>query len=320
MKRKEILDRMGLCLPPDKQIRVVISSDVSNEADDPFAIVHQLLTPIFDVRGVIATHYEGKTRGDRRSMENSYRMLTALMAATGMTDVPMLRGCAVPLAGELDVPDAEGVRFLIEEAQRDDPRPLYVTVQGALTDVAAALNRCPAIAGKMTVVWIGGMPYPKGGCDFNMKQDLAAARAVFGSKVALWQLPVNVYGTVEVTMAEMALKIRPCGTAGRYLYDLMEQYNLTTDEPYTLRKGESWNFGDSPVVAALLGCDLRQNFHMEPAPVLADGGRYLPGSGRAIRVYDSVDVRFCWRTFCKARSLLWAEDKQSVKPRRLGAN
>lgn len=163
MKRKEILDRMGLCLPPDKQIRVVISSDISNEADDPFAIVHQLLTPIFDVRGVIATHYEGKTRGDRRSMENSYRMLTALMAATGMTDVPMLRGCAVPLAGELDVPDAEGVRFLIEEAQRDDPRPLYVTVQGALTDVAAALNRCPAIAGKMTVVWIGGMPYPKGG-------------------------------------------------------------------------------------------------------------------------------------------------------------
>ena len=167
MKRKEILDRMGLCLPQGKQIRVVISSDVSNEADDPFAIVHQLLTPIFDVRGVIAAHYEGKTHGDRQSMENSYRMLTALMEATGMTDVPMLRGCATPLAGEHDTPDAEGVRFLIEEAQRDDPRPLYVTVQGALTDVAAALNRCPAIAGKMTVVWIGGMPYPKGGCDFN---------------------------------------------------------------------------------------------------------------------------------------------------------
>ena len=158
MKRKEILDRMGLCLPQGKQIRVVISSDVSNEADDPFAIVHQLLTPIFDVRGVIAAHYEGKTHGDRQSMENSYRMLTALMEATGMTDVPMLRGCATPLAGEHDTPDAEGVRFLIEEAQRDDPRPLYVTVQGALTDVAAALNRCPAIAGKMTVVWIGGMP------------------------------------------------------------------------------------------------------------------------------------------------------------------
>ena len=27
----------------------------------------------------------------------------------------------------------------------------YITVQGALTDVAAALNRCPEIAGRMTV-------------------------------------------------------------------------------------------------------------------------------------------------------------------------
>ena len=297
MKRKDILGRMGLRLPPDKQIRVVISSDVSNEADDPFAIVHQLLTPIFDVRGVIAAHYEDKSRGDRQSMENSYRALTALMEAAGMTDVPMLRGCAAPLAGEHDAPDAEGVRFLIDEALRDDPRPLYVTVQGALTDVAAALNRCPAIAGKMTVVWIGGAPYPQGGKEFNLMQDLAAARAVFGSNVALWQLPVSVYGTVEVTMAEMALKIRPCGAAGRYLYDLMEQYNLTTNEPYTLRKGESWNFGDSPVVAALLGCDWRQNFHMEPAPALADDGRYLPGGGRAVRVYDSVDVRFLLEDF-----------------------
>lgn len=47
-----------------------------------------------------------------------------------------------------------------------------------------------------------------------MKQDLAAARAVFGSEVALWQLPVNVYGTVEVTMAEIAHKIRPAEQLG----------------------------------------------------------------------------------------------------------
>ena len=114
-----------------------------------------------------------------------------------------------------------------------------MTVQGALTDVASALNHCPAIAGKMTVVWIGGAPYPQGGKEFNLMQDLVAARAVFGSNVALWQLPVSVYGTVEVTMAEMVLKIRPCGGAGRY----------------------------------------------------------LPGGGRAVRVYDSVDVRFLLEDF-----------------------
>lgn len=33
MKRDELLARMGLRLPAHKQIRVIISSDVKNEAD-----------------------------------------------------------------------------------------------------------------------------------------------------------------------------------------------------------------------------------------------------------------------------------------------
>ena len=57
MKRKALLERMGMRLPLHKQIRVIISSDVANEADDQYAIVHQLLTPMFDVRGIIAAHF-----------------------------------------------------------------------------------------------------------------------------------------------------------------------------------------------------------------------------------------------------------------------
>lgn len=53
MKREEVLARMGMRLPMHKQLRVIISSDVGNEADDQFAIVHQLLTPMFDVRGIV---------------------------------------------------------------------------------------------------------------------------------------------------------------------------------------------------------------------------------------------------------------------------
>ena len=45
MKRNDMLRRMGLDLPESNQIRVIISSDVANEADGPFSIVHQLLTP-----------------------------------------------------------------------------------------------------------------------------------------------------------------------------------------------------------------------------------------------------------------------------------
>ena len=295
MKREEVLARMDMHLPVHKQIRVIISSDVANEADDQFAIVHQLLTPMFDVRGIIAAHFESKGPevGIGTTMEKSYQELQKLMRAIGMDDVSALRGCTLPLKNDQDAPESEGVDFLIREALRDDPRPLYVTAQGALTDIAAALNRCPEIGEKLTVVWIGGFPYPEGGPEFNLMQDLAAGRVLMTSKANVWQLPVNVYGTMEVSMAELAARVRPCGAVGEYLYDEIEAYNLANDDAPGLRNGENWCLGDSPVVGALLGCGWRGNYHAETAPLIADDMRYLanPG-GKEIRVYDYVDVRF----------------------------
>lgn len=284
---------MGMRLPLGKQLRVIISSDVKNEADDQYAVVHQLLTPMFDVCGIIAAHFESKAPGSETTMEQSYQELLTLLRATGLDDVPALRGCTAPLRDEDDAPASEGVDFLIREALRDDPRPLYVTCQGALTDVAAALRRCPEIGERLTVVWIGGFPYPNGGPEFNLMQDVAAARIVMASKAAVWQLPVNVYSAMEVSMAELAARVRPCGAVGRYLYDELEAYNLLNDDAPGLRNGENWCLGDSPVVGALLGCGWRGNFHTQTAPLIAPDMRYLPNpGGKTIRVYDYVDVRF----------------------------
>lgn len=290
MKRSELLARMGLTTPPQAQIRVVACSDVSNEADDPFALAHHLLTPTFDVRGVIASHFAGKAPGED-TMEQSYRGLRALLAEMQLDDVPALRGCEGPLAAP--APDSEGVRFLIDEALRPDPRPLYVTVLGALTDVAAALARRPDIAGRMTVVWIGGGPYPDGMAEFNLKQDLAAARAVFAAPVPLWQIPLNVYAAMEVTLAELACRVRPCSRIGAYLYRQLEEYNCRTYRPGgLLRRGENWCLGDQPAVGVLLQCALRGNWHNVPAPRIRDDMTYAadPG-GKMIRLYDSIDPR-----------------------------
>lgn len=304
MKRSELLSRMGLRLPTEKQIRVIVSSDVKNEADDPFAIVHHLLTPLFDVRAVIAAHFERKAPG-ADTMEQSYQELVKLIQTIGIDDVPALRGSAMPLKDEGDAPRSEGADFLIEEALRDDPQPLYVAVQGAMTDVAAAINRCPEIAERLTVVWIGGMPYPQGGWEFNLFQDVAAARAVLASRAAVWQIPVNVYSAMEVTMAEMAARVRPCGALGRYLYEQLEEYNLRCDEPRELRKGENWCLGDSPTVGVLLQCGWRGNYHTEKAPVIGDDMRYLPNpEGRDIRVYDYVDVRMILEDFYAKLTLI----------------
>lgn len=311
MKREDLLARMGIRLPMDKQIRVIISSDVKNEADDQFAIVHQLLTPMFDVRGIIAAHFESKAPGTESTMEQSYRELLRLLEASSMDDVPALRGCTAPLKTDGDAPKSEGVDWLIREALRDDPRPLYVTCQGALTDVAAAINACPEIAEKLTLVWIGGFPYPQGGREFNLMQDVAAARVVMSSRVKVWQIPVNVYSNMEVSMAELAHRVRPHGAVGRYLYEEIEEYNLHNDDAPGLRRGENWCLGDSPVVGALLQCEWRGNFHSQTAPLIADDMRYLPNPhGKEIRVYDSVDVRFILEDMYAKLALCAAENKE----------
>ena len=85
-----------------------------------------------------------------------------------MDDVPCLRGCAMPLNSVDDAPDSEGVQFLIQEASK--PGKLYIAVQGAMTNVAAALNAAPEIAGNIVVLWNGGGPYPQGRPEFNTRR------------------------------------------------------------------------------------------------------------------------------------------------------
>ena len=153
MERFELLARLGFAPPEACRMRVIIDTDAKNEGDDDFAILHHLLTPQFDVRGICATHFEVKTtqRGlPPHSMERSYQEVCRLLNAAHIDDVPVLHGCTAPLASPEDAPDCEAVEFLIQEALRDDPAPLYIAAQGAVTNIAAALNRAPEIASRMT--------------------------------------------------------------------------------------------------------------------------------------------------------------------------
>ncbi|TLS52771.1 hypothetical protein FE782_09105 [Paenibacillus antri] len=45
-------------VPKSKKMRLIVNTDSKNEADDQFAIVHALLTPRFDIRGIIAAQFE----------------------------------------------------------------------------------------------------------------------------------------------------------------------------------------------------------------------------------------------------------------------
>lgn len=302
MKRDDILSRLGFTVAPNKQKRVIIHSDVKCEADDPFAIVQQLLTPSMDIKGIIAGHYEWMFRtipqlNDQRglSMEQSYQEGKRVLELTEIDDVPILKGSKLELASEDDIPESEGADFIIAEAMKKDESPLYITLQGSLTDLAIAYKKEPRIAKRLTAIWIGGQAYPNGGDEFNLKQDITAAKIIFNSTIPLWQIPASTYGTMEISLSELVGNIKPQGKIGAYLCEEMlalNDYYGNLPVKLDFPNGESWVLGDNPVISVLLQNIHYGGWHIEKAPFINDDCTYTPDpQGREICVYDKVDVR-----------------------------
>jgi inosine-uridine nucleoside N-ribohydrolase len=86
---------------------------------------------------------------------------------------------------------SDAARDLAERALQYSPEnPLYVVAIGAITNVASAILLEPAVAENTVLVWLGGHArHYHDTAEFNMKQDVAAARVVFGCGVPLVQLP-----------------------------------------------------------------------------------------------------------------------------------
>ena len=291
MKRSDILKRIGITPPPASRIRLIVDTDAKNEADDQFAIMHHLLTPMFDVCGIIATHFEQKTGHTGTSMEASYREIEKVLTLAEIEDVPFFHGCVSPLRSPGDTPESEGTAFLISQARQ--PGKLYIAVQGAMTNVAAAINAAPDIAANLVILWNGGGPYPKGRPEFNVMQDPDAVRAVLASNAEIWQTDQSVYCTLEVTLAELKSRVGSCGKIGRYLVEQLEAENQIEYNPnFLLRSGENWVLGDNTTAAVLLMNRLRGNWHVDHAPIIKEDLTYQANpNGKLIRVYDSIDVR-----------------------------
>ena len=304
-------------IPKSKQIRVIVDTDCNCEADDQFALLHQLMTPKFAVQGVCAEHYgDGFGSTVEANEAASYQEAQKIVDMAGLHDqVKVYHGCTARLPDEHTPVESEASRFIVEEAMRDDPRPLFVTCQGAVTNLASAYLMNPEIGKRITVVWIGGGAYPQGEWEFNSQNDIHATNVVMDSDMELWQVPCNVYGMMKVSLATLYDRVWPCGEMGKYLVEHMFEVNEKfTDmiggaEPlpgYTRGGtachqpgGETWVLGDSPV-AGLMLLDHEGCFTTQPAPrVEAGTGRYLarPDNPRQIRVYHSIDSQFILEDF-----------------------
>ena len=305
---------MPYTVPFEKQYRVILCMDTANEVDDALAIVHALLTPQFDVKGIVAEQFRVKKedRVKRPPLELSVAETRRVLEKSGfLGKVPILRGSPEPMTDAKTPRPSEGASFIVAEALKDDPRPLFVCCGGPLTDIASAILIEPAITNRLTVTWSGGGAYGGGGGEYNWSSDPESVNTVFSSLVPVWQFPSDVYSHVRVTTARLALNMRPRGEIGKYLFDTMMAFNEAKKGWRGWPRGEDWTDGDAPFIGVLLDQARRTNLYdMCPAPFVdPESGRYLePESpNRPIRVYTKIDGETIIEDFFAKLALAYPE-------------
>lgn len=249
--------RLAMLQVPSGPIDVVIDSDTYNEIDDQFAIAYALQYPEkLRVQAIYAAPFlNHRSTSPADGMERSYEEIRRLLTLMGR-DVPYFRGAPAYLTDEGTPVVTPAAEDLCRRAMEHTPEhPLYVVALGAITNVASALLLNPAIAGRVVIVFLGGhaLDWPDSK-EFNMMQDVAAARVVFASGAPLVMLPcMGVVSAFSTSGPELDHWLR----GKNPLCDFLVQN--TVDEVNTYAAGRVWSraLWDVTAVAWLVNDDDR---------------------------------------------------------------
>lgn len=210
--------------------RAVLDTDTFNEVDDQFALAHLLMSPgDVTLEAVYAAPFhnhrsEGPADGMERSYEEIFRVLDLVEPETRPA---VFRGSTAYLPTVNTPVVSEAARDLVERAlATPEGETLYVIGIAAATNIASALLLAPEIAGKITVIWLGGhAPYWPDTQEFNLRQDPWAARVLLEANVPLILLPCQpVASHIITTVAELEEQLAPYSRLGRYLTDIVRDY------------------------------------------------------------------------------------------------
>jgi inosine-uridine nucleoside N-ribohydrolase len=228
--------------PAHEKIRVIIDTDAACEIDDQYAIALAVLSPErFEIEGFVAAHFGDS--GGPNGVQDSADVIARVLDKAGLANkFPIKRGSDPFQYSRVPVP-SEGVDFILQRAfASDDKRPLWIISLGACTDVASAYLKRPEISERVIVLWHGRTRWPDKAWNFNVYNDLKAARILFSSDVPLVFFDTGTY--LRCPIEESREKMRPHGQLGEYLHD----FRLTKPYYQSPKKG----FFDLGDVAALL--------------------------------------------------------------------
>ena len=221
--------------PTGKKVRMVLDTDTYNEVDDQFALAYAYLSDEkIQLEAVYAAPFKNRrSESPADGMEKSYQEIKRLLTMMGKpTDDFIFRGSNRYLEDESKPVESEAASDLISKAMagsREDP--LYVVPVGCITNIASAILTEPAIIDKIVVVWLGGndlnWPHQK---EFNLMQDVKAARVVLNSGVPLVIMPCRpVVSHFHTTLPELEYYLKGKNELSDYLYNIVAEYSRGQD-------------------------------------------------------------------------------------------
>jgi inosine-uridine nucleoside N-ribohydrolase len=185
--------------PPKPQL-VLIDTDIGDDIDDAFALGLALTSPELKILGITSAWADTPTKS---------RLIDRLLCETGRTDIPVATGIQGPGSSNQarwaripDKPHPNAVPFLLDQIKQH-PNEITLIALGPLTNIGAAIKQDPAAFRLLKRVIIMGGSVRRGYNDFgynpshgpdaeyNIKQDIPAARALFTAGVPLLVAPLD---------------------------------------------------------------------------------------------------------------------------------
>lgn len=240
---------------PKGKVDVVIDTDTYNEIDDQFALSYLIKSEEkLNLKAIYAAPFFNlKSSSPEDGMEKSYSEIHNILELMGREDLKehVYRGSKEYLPSEKTPVISEAAQDLAQRAMEySEERPLYVIAIAAITNVASALLLNPEIKNRIVLIWLGGnadfWPHNK---EFNLYQDIAGARIVFGCGVPLVQLPcMGVVSAFTTSGPELEYHLRGKNKLCDYLID------VTTKEAMEYSGKTTWTrpIWDVTAVAWLL--------------------------------------------------------------------
>lgn len=260
---------------------IILDTDTYNEIDDQFALAYAMLSPervkLLSVNAAPFLNSRSTSAAD--GMMKSYNEIQRIMHLVDPNaSIPYYKGSESFLADKKTPVESEAVENIINTVMNSDER-IYIVAIGAITNVASAIIKCPEIAKKAVVIWLGGhaLTY-KDTKEFNLYQDVMSAQVVFDSGVPLIQIPCAGMCTEFVTtIPELEYYLRGKNELCDYLVDIVRSY---TKKPY----GWSKVVWDVTAVAVLVRPEAFR-YSIIPRPYVTMEGRYAFNTEREQYIY-----------------------------------